>query len=109
MTDHDVIRVDDALSIPRSALHALARRRHIRHIAVFGSTARGERGPASDIDLLVEFEPGKSPSLGSMVELQDELSALLGGQPVEIATRSILNNPYRRRVIEQEARELYAA
>lgn len=109
MSDEDVIHIDEALSVPRSALEALARRRHVRHIAVFGSAARGERGPDSDIDLLVEFEPGQSPSLGGLVELQDELSALLGGQPVEIATPSILNNPYRRRVIEHEALELYAA
>lgn len=109
MTDEDVIRIDDALTVPRSALHALARRRHIRHIAVFGSAARGERRADSDIDLLVEFEPGRSPSLGTMVELQDELSALFGGHAVEVATPSILNNPYRRRAIEHEARELYAA
>ncbi len=47
-----------------------------RSVAVFGSVARGEETPASDIDLLVEFESGSS--LFDLVRVQDDLAELLG-------------------------------
>jgi predicted nucleotidyltransferase len=47
-------------------------------VALFGSAARGEDLPGSDIDLLVEFEPGSS--LFDLLHLQDDLEALLGGR-----------------------------
>jgi len=74
-----------------------------------GSAARGEITPDSYIDLLVEFEGGKSPSLGGMVKISDAFSKLFNGRKVDIATPSILNNPYRRREIEKDMELLYAA
>ena len=47
-----------------------------RAVAVFGSVARGEEAEASNIDFLVEFEPGSS--LFDLADLQDELSAIVG-------------------------------
>jgi predicted nucleotidyltransferase len=44
-----------------------------------------------------------------MVEIQDAFSVLFGGRKVDVATPSILNNPYRRRAIEKDMEELYAA
>ena len=95
--------------ISRAALEELAQRHHIRRLVLFGSAARGELKPDSDIDLLVEFESGEAPSLGGMVEVQDALVTLFGGRMVDLATPSILNNPYRRRAIEKNMEELYAA
>ena len=60
----------------RAEIAALARRHRGRSIAIFGSVARGEDGAGSDIDFLVDFEPGSS--LFDLLHLQDELSALLG-------------------------------
>lgn len=108
-SDKLTIRIGDDITIDRSVLQSLARSHHIRSMSLFGSAARGEATPQSDIDLLIEFESGQAPSLGTLVTLQDELSALFGGRRVDVATPSILRNPYRRQAIEQEARTLYAA
>jgi predicted nucleotidyltransferase len=64
------------LQSQREAIHAIARRHGARSISVFGSVARGEERPESDIDFLVEFEPGAS--LLNLMGLQDDLEALLG-------------------------------
>jgi len=92
-----------------AALKKLIKRYHIHRLALFGSVARGELKPESDIDLLVEFEKGKAPSLGGMVKINDDFMALFGGRRVDLATPSILNNPYRQRAIEKEMQVLYAA
>jgi len=101
--------ITDRYKVSRSALSRLARRYHIQRLSVFGSAARGQMDENSDIDLLVEFEKGKSPSLGGVVRIKDDFSSLFGGRNVDIVTPSILNNPYRRRAIEKELKELYAA
>ena len=107
--DQDSLVIGNALSVSRSALRKLAKRYHIRRLVLFGSAARGELRPDSDIDLLVEFESGQSPSLGGMTEIQEAFAKLFGGRKVDVATPSILNNPYRRRAIERDMEELYAA
>ncbi len=109
MKDNDNHVIDGTLVVPREALKKLARRYHIKRLALFGSAARGELMPHSDIDLLVEFESGSAPSLGGMVKLQDDFVHLFGGRKVDVATSSILNNPYRRRTIERDMKEIYAA
>ena len=106
---NDVLQIKGVTPISRSALSALIKRYHIKRLALFGSAARGELAPASDIDLLVEFEDGKAPSLGGLVALNDAFSPLFDGRKVDIATPAILNNPYRRREIEKDMQVLYAA
>ena len=95
--------------VPRIVLAELARRYHIKRLALFGSAARGELTPSSDIDLLVEFEQGLAPSLGGMTAINNAFSSLFGGRKVDIATPAILKNPYRRREIEKDLELLYAA
>jgi len=109
MSNRDRLVIGGALVISRTALRKLAQRYHIRRLALFGSAARGELRPDSDIDLLVEFESGAAPSLGGMVVIQDAFVKLFGGRKVDVATPAILNNPYRRRAIEKDMEELYAA
>ena len=53
------------------------RRNHIRRLALFGSVLRDDFGPESDVDMLVEFEPGARVGL-SFFTMQDELSDMLG-------------------------------
>jgi predicted nucleotidyltransferase len=57
------------------AIHDISRRHRARSVSVFGSVARGEDRPGSDIDFLVEFEPGAS--LLDLMAIQDDLEALL--------------------------------
>ncbi len=109
MNDQDEIAIAGILKVSRASLKKLAKRYHIERLDLFGSAARGELKPDSDIDLLVEFEKGKAPSLGGMVNLNEDLSALFGGRKVDVATPSILDNPYRQQAIKKDMEELYAA
>lgn len=74
---------------------------------MFGSAAIGNERPDSDVDLLIEFIPGQHPSGFMLVDMQDELSATFGGRAVDLAFPSVLNNPYRRQVIEPQLQSLY--
>lgn len=65
----------------RAAVLAVAARRGAGDVRVFGSVARGEAGEASDVDVLVRFESGRS--LFDQVHLRDELTQLLG-VPVDV-------------------------
>lgn len=69
----------------RAHLPSLAQRYHIRALGVFGSYVRNEQSPASDLDVLVEFDT--LPGLFTYVALQDQLAALLG-VPVDLVHRA---------------------
>lgn len=96
-----------ALRIPRTKLAALCRKYGIRKLSLFGSAARNELTPESDIDLMVEFEPEKAPSLWSAPELEGALSELFGKRRIDLAPPGILRNPYRRKSILPDLRVLY--
>ncbi len=87
----------------------LCRSNHITRLAVFGSAARNEQGPESDIDLLVEFERGHAPSLAGLARLSHEFEVALEARRVDLATSGILRNPYRRKAVMADLKELYAS
>lgn len=70
------LTIEDLLSSYREQIVALVRANRGRSIAVFGSVARGDAGPDSDVDFLVDFEPGSS--LFDLLHLSDALEDLLG-------------------------------
>jgi len=72
---------------------ALCRKYHIRQLSVFGSVLREDYGPTSDIDVLVEFEPGRVPGF-AFFRIQDELSQLLG-RDVDLHTAKSLSRYFR--------------
>jgi uncharacterized protein len=105
---HDTAAHDSLLDvINRDALAAVCRRHHIRWLAVFGSHARGDASVNSDVDVVVEFEPGRTPGLG-IIRVADALRPVLGGRRVDLVTRRGLAPRLRDRILA-EARELYAA
>lgn len=85
--------------------HAALRAEGVRSLAVFGSTARGEAGAESDIDLLVEFDPAAEIGLIRYIGLQNRLSRLLG-QRVDLVSRDALDHLVRDRV-NAEARQVF--
>ncbi|MFN4071513.1 MAG: type VII toxin-antitoxin system MntA family adenylyltransferase antitoxin [Thermus caldifontis] len=89
--------------IPK-ALAQVCRRFGVRRLWVFGSFARGEADAESDLDLLVEFQPGKVPGL-DFLALENELSRLLGRR-VDLHTPRSLSRYFREEVLK-EARLLY--
>jgi uncharacterized protein len=80
-------------------------RHHIRKLAFFGSVLRPDFGPHSDIDVLVEFEPGQTPGF-AFFSIQDELATLLGRQ-VDLHTPNSLS-PYFRKHVEATADVQYS-
>jgi predicted nucleotidyltransferase len=96
----------ERLHVPRESLTELCRRYHVRRLALFGSVLRADFTAESDIDMLVEFEPGRTPGL-AFFTLQDELSALFG-RPVDLNTLECLS-PYFRDEVASEAEDLYVA
>ncbi len=94
------------MEIPFEALSGLCRRHHIRRLALFGSVLTEDFGPDSDVDILVEFEPGRTPGF-AFFAIQEELSELLH-RPVDLQTPAFLS-PYFRDQVRAEARVLYAA
>ena len=87
------------LPIEHSALDAFCRLHHIRRLSLFGSILAGTARPDSDVDLLVEFEPGRKPGLLGMAMLEEELSALMGGRRVDLRTPQDLSRYFRDEVI----------
>ena len=89
------------ISVPDRELAAFCRRNYIRKLSFFGSVLRDSFTADSDVDVLVEFEPGHVPGL-ALIRMQDELSRMLGGREVYLVTPKFLNTRIRERV-EQEA------
>lgn len=101
-----------AVSSKLDALAALCRRFHVRRLEVFGSAARGEDfDPArSDVDFLIEFEPGVKTEIKLLLDVQQALEQALG-RSVDLVERQAVEqspNYLRRRHILREAQPVYA-
>ncbi|HXF89848.1 MAG TPA: nucleotidyltransferase family protein [Xanthobacteraceae bacterium] len=96
------------LPIDRDVLAEFCRRHHIRRLSLFGSVLKGTARPDSDIDLLVEFEPGATPTFFDLADIEAELSALLGGRRVDVRTAEDLSRYFRDEVV-REAEVQYAS
>jgi hypothetical protein len=88
----------DLMANRRSDILAIAARHGARNVRVFGSLARGEAGPNSDVDVLVDLEPGRS--LLDLGGLLMDLQELLGCR-VDVATEAGLHWYIRDRVLEE--------
>lgn len=77
----------------------------IAKLSLFGSALTGHLHRGSDIDLLVEFEPGQTPSLFVLINLEDELTILLG-RKADLRTPEELSPYFRNEVLDQ-AKSLY--
>jgi uncharacterized protein len=75
----------DAIAILRQHADAL-RARGVRHAALFGSAARGDAGPDSDIDIMIELDPGRHIDVFTYVGLKDYIEGLFAG-PVDVVNR----------------------
>lgn len=87
------------IQVPKEKLIEFCRRNHIRKLAFFGSVLRDDFGPESDVDVLVEFEPGVKVGL-RFFDLEKELSRILG-RKVELHTPGFLSKYFRDQVIAE--------
>jgi len=67
------------ISIYKDKIADFCEKHHIQQLAIFGSSLRKDFGPESDVDILVDFEPSRTPGFFKLFEMEDELSRLLGG------------------------------
>jgi predicted nucleotidyltransferase len=95
MTDQDV----DVRGALQSEAETLRRRFAVRSLFLFGSAARGQAGPASDVDVLVEFDG--PPTFDRYMDLKFHLEDLLGRR-VDVVTPAALK-PHMRPVVQREA------
>jgi predicted nucleotidyltransferase len=100
------LQLGDVRIDPR-VLADFAERHHIVRVSLFGSVLRGDDRPESDIDLLVEFEPGNVPGYLALALMEIELSTQLGRRRVDLRTPADLSHHFRDRVV-REARLLHA-
>jgi predicted nucleotidyltransferase len=94
------------IDLPQELIALFCKRHHIRRLSLFGSVLHSDFRPDSDVDVLVEFEPGFTPGL-AFFAMQDELSAIMG-RTVDLNTPSFLS-PHFREEVCNSAEERYAA
>lgn len=99
-----------AIVIPETTVQSVAslcRRFHVKELSLFGSALREDFAPSSDIDLLVEFEPGAEVGLMAFLRLQRELVATFG-RPIDLVPKDGLRPKIRAQVLSA-LKVLYAA
>jgi len=94
------------INIPHAAIADFCRRYRIRRFALFGSAVRDDFSPDSDVDVLVEFEPGHTPGL-AFFRMQRELAELFD-RPVDLNTIGFLSARFRQQALD-EAQVVYDA
>ena len=100
-----MIRLVDFLE--NAELSTFCRRHHVRRLSLFGSVLGPDFRADSDVDVLVEFEPGHTPGFFGLFDMQEQLSQILAGRNVDLRTPADLSRYFRGRVLA-EAQVIYA-
>jgi len=87
------------VAIDRNRLADFCHRSHIQRLSLFGSVLRDDFGPESDVDVLVEFEPGHVPGLITLAGMEIELSRIVG-RTVDMRTPGDLSRYFRQEVLD---------
>jgi len=93
------------IEVPRELIAEFCRRHHIRWLALFGSVLRDDFTPESDVDVLVEFEPGQRYTYFTLAQIEEDLSGLLG-RKVDLHMPKTLH-PFLRDKVLGQAEALY--
>ena len=98
------------IKVPREKIEAFCKKNHIRKLAFFGSVLRDDFGPKSDIDVLVEFEKGKTPGL-AFFGMHEELAEIFKRNVDLLTFKGVetSRNPIRRKAILDSAQVYYVA
>jgi uncharacterized protein len=99
--------ISAGIELPDAEIVEICRRHQVKELSLFGSAARGEMRPDSDVDLLVDFLPGARPGLLGVSAMMRELTTLLGRR-VDLAVKPALK-PFIRASVLADARVIYAA
>jgi len=99
------------IGIDKHRIAEFCRRWNVTELALFGSVLREDFGPESDVDVLVAFAPHARVSLFDLVDMEDELAAILGRKVDLVCKEGIerSHNYIRRKAILGSAEVVYAA
>ncbi len=87
------------LNVSNEQLAALCRKHHIRRLMFFGSVLRDDFRPDSDVDMLVEFEPGHTPGW-EIVDIGEDFSHLFDGHRVDMVNPKFVNRHLKDRILQ---------
>jgi predicted nucleotidyltransferase len=87
------------IEIPEAQITELCPRQGIRKLALFGSVLTSRFSESSDIDMLVEFQPGMRVGFFRLAEIEAELSRLFGGRKIDLRTQMDLSRYFRDEVV----------
>lgn len=96
------------IDVPIEKIANLCQNWHIYKLSLFGSFLRDDFTPESDIDILVEFEPGFTPGFFKLYQIEEELSNLFDHHRIDLVTSKFLNHRIRDRILA-EAEVCYVA
>jgi len=102
----DMLKSQAQIPFPKESIAEFCRKHYIKKLAIFGSVLRSDFRDDSDIDVLVEFEPGQTPGL-AFFAMEEELSTILG-RKVDLNTPQFLSKYFRDKIMK-EAVVHYAA
>ena len=88
------------IEIPKDEIAEFCEKNRIRKLSLFGSALRDDFRPDSDVDVLVEFEPGTHVGLIKLSGLELELGEILGRR-VDLNTAGFINKYYRKKVLTE--------
>lgn len=94
-----------AISLNRDEIKEFCKKHHISTLALFGSILTSHFSPASDVDVLVSFDVERIPNLFDLVDMESELSAIVG-RNVDLKTPNDLS-PYFRNEVLSRAKTIY--
>jgi len=83
------------ITIPKDELKEFCQRHHIRKLWLFGSVLRGDFRDDSDIDMMYEFQPGKTPGW-EIITIENRLSELFGGRKVDFVLEEYISRRIRK-------------
>ncbi len=98
--------MERGIKIPGRKIEEFCRRNHIKRLAFFGSSLGKDFSPESDIDILIEFEPGRTPGFFKLFDMEQELSSFFNGRKIDLRTPEDLSRYFRERV-KKEAETYY--
>ena len=96
------------VAVERGRIDAFCQKWRVKELSIFGSALREDFAPDSDIDVLVELQPGHGLSLYDWVDMIEELKVIFGRE-VDLVAKNGLSNPFRRREILRTAETVYAS
>jgi len=93
--------------VPKQEIALICKKWNIQKLSLFGSVLRDDFSPTSDIDILIEFQTGKTIGFLKLHQLEKELSKIFDGRAIDLVTLKSINHRLRDRILA-EAEVYYA-